>query len=109
MVRDDGDLAKIVKKRITDHDFPPHYMWAENNNPTNPNERKDLSQNSLQGSEKFQDSLSRKGEILRRQDSITLQVEFSEVTQYISTTERRMTFRQSKGRTMNSSTRIPHM
>ena len=22
---------KLKKKRKTDHDFPPHYMWAENN------------------------------------------------------------------------------
>ena len=26
-----GVLAEIVKKRITDHDFPPPFMWAENN------------------------------------------------------------------------------
>ena len=26
-----GDLAEFEKKRNTDHDFPPPYMWAENN------------------------------------------------------------------------------
>ena len=25
-------LAELVKKRITDHDFPPPFMWAANNN-----------------------------------------------------------------------------
>ena len=25
-------LAEFGKKRITDHDFPPSFMWAENNN-----------------------------------------------------------------------------
>ena len=24
-------FGEIWKKRNTDHDFPPHYMWAENN------------------------------------------------------------------------------
>ena len=25
------DLAEFGKKRNTDHDFPPPFMWAENN------------------------------------------------------------------------------
>ena len=35
MVKSNEDLralAELEKKRNTDHDFPPHYMWAENNN-----------------------------------------------------------------------------
>ena len=27
-----GDLAEFGKKRSTDHDFPPPFMWAENKN-----------------------------------------------------------------------------
>ena len=27
-----GVLAEFVKKRVTDHDFPPPFIWAENNN-----------------------------------------------------------------------------
>ena len=27
-----GDLTEFGKKRNTDHDFPPPFMWAENNN-----------------------------------------------------------------------------
>ena len=26
------DSAEFGKKRITDHDFLPHYMWVENKN-----------------------------------------------------------------------------
>ena len=26
-----GDVVEFVKKRITDNDFPPHYMLAEKN------------------------------------------------------------------------------
>ena len=25
-------FGRIGKKRVTDHDFPPQFMWAENNN-----------------------------------------------------------------------------
>ena len=27
-----SDLAEFGKKRNADHDFPPHYIWAENKN-----------------------------------------------------------------------------
>ena len=29
---DRSDLAEVGKKRNTDHDFSPHYMWARNIN-----------------------------------------------------------------------------
>ena len=32
--RSSGRICK--KKRNTDHGFPPHYMWMENNKKTNP-------------------------------------------------------------------------
>ena len=35
-----GDLAEFGKKRNTDHDFIPHYTWAENNKMKNEMENK---------------------------------------------------------------------
>ena len=26
-----ADFVELVKKRVTDHNFPPPFMWAENN------------------------------------------------------------------------------
>ena len=49
-----GDLAEFGKKRNTDYDFPPHYMWAEmNKNLLFKIGDKDIERNYLRENEKL--------------------------------------------------------